>query len=286
MLSYTENDLHGGECMNFLSVFFKGILIGIGNIAPGVSGGALAIIFGLYEGMVDAIGNFFKDIKKNVIFLFPIGLGVGVGIISFSGILKYLMTNFLVPTSFTFAGLITGTLPILFRKANKKGFKKTDIIPMFITFFIALILVFLDNGFADSSMPTEITLTPVNLGLLVLYGFILAGSIVIPGISGSVILMLLGVYGIILEAISTLNLLVCIPVGVGVGIGVLVFSKLMTILMKKYYTITFYAILGFVIGSIPEFFPGLPMNMTGILSVVLFICGLTLSYTVSRLEKE
>lgn len=269
--------------MDFFVKFLKGILIGVGNIAPGVSGGALAMIMGLYEDMVGAIGNFLKDIKKNLLFLLPIGLGAGFGVVAFSGVISYFLQNYLTPTAYLFAGLITGTLPVLFRKANKKSFKIGYLIPMLITFAFAIYLVFVGPNFTVENMPTTMEINPFNMGMLVVYGFILAGSIVIPGISGSVILSLLGVYGVILEAIKTLNIVIGIPLAIGLGLGILIFSKLMSFLLKHFYGWTYFAVIGFVIGTIPEF---INIKMLGVMSVLFFLIGMTSSYLISRLEKH
>lgn len=272
--------------MEFFVKFLKGILVGVGNIAPGVSGGALALIMGIYEDMVDAVGNFLKDIKKNFLFLLPIGMGAALGIVVFSGIIDYFLESNPTPTAYLFAGLITGTVPVLFRQANKKGFKVGYLVPMLITFACALYLVFAGTGFTVTELPTKMAITPENMLMLVVYGFILAGSIVIPGISGSVLLMLLGVYRIILTAIKTLDIIIIAPTAIGLGLGVLLFAKLMGFLLKRYHGITYYAVIGFVIGSIPEFLPAVAINKSGIFSIVLFIIGMLSSYLISRLEKN
>lgn len=272
--------------MNFFSGFFKGLIIGIGNIAPGVSGGALAMILGIYEKLVYTVGNFFKDIKKNIIFLFPIGVGAGVGIVGFSWILKYLLEHHPMPTTFTFAGLIIGTLPVLFKRANKKGFKKVYFIPFIITLAIAISFVLLETGFEKVDMTAELEMNIINILKLALCGFLIAGSIVIPGVSGSVLMMLIGVYDALLEAISTINIVVLFPMAVGLGIGVLAFSKLMEYLLDKHYSITYYAVLGFVIGAIPEVITGFSFNLLGALSILCFAVGLVVSYRFSMLEKD
>lgn len=289
--------VRGGDDMNFLKRVIIGSFIGLGSVAPGVSGGALAMIFGIYGDLVDAVGNFFKNIKKNLLFLIPIGIGVGLSIVIFSGIIKGLFSTYPIQTSFTFAGLITGTLPILFRQANKKGFKKVYIIPFLITLSLAILLVVYDSGFDPANMPTDIALNFRNFMLLIFYGFVLAGSLVIPGISGSVLLALLGAYGIILETASSLKYFykdmdivfhsigILIPLGIGMGLGVLLFSKMMDYLLHKHYTLTYYAIIGFVVGSIPEFLPQFSINSVGAISIMLFFLGMALSYGISRFEK-
>ncbi|NLP43124.1 MAG: DUF368 domain-containing protein [Peptococcaceae bacterium] len=268
--------------MNYFGNFFKGIIIGIGNIAPGVSGGALAMILGLYEDMVSAVGNFFKNMKRNLIFLFPIGLGAAIGIVGFSNILSYLLEKLPMPTTYTFAGLIVGTLPLLVKRANRRGFKVTYLIPFVLTLITGLTLAFLETGFGDIQAGA---LHSVNLFQLVFGGFVLAGSIVIPGISGSVLLMLLGFYESFLRAVASLDLVILFPMGIGLAVGVLVFAKFMDYLLREYYGITYYAVLGFVIGAIPEIITGYSFDWLGLVSVFCFFGGLAISYALSRLER-
>ncbi len=278
--------------MDFIKNVLKGILIGIGAIAPGVSGGAIAMILGLYEKIVGIISNifrdFFRNLKQNIIFLLPVGIGVGVGVILFSNVLKYLNSNYEVQTHYAFAGLIVGTLPVLFRRANKKGFKPLYIIPLLLACAAAVSFVYVESSFggAASVAGSGIILNFVNIAKLALIGFIIAGSLVIPGISGSVLMILLGVYTMLLEAVSTIDIPVLIPICLGLGAGVLVFSKVMDILLKKIYSITYYAVIGFLIGSIPEVLSVFPKGFEGAIGVVLFVAGAVGSYFFSKLEKE
>ena len=268
--------------MNYLGNFVKGIIIGIGNIAPGVSGGALAMILGLYEDLVFAVGNFFKNMKRNLIFLIPIGLGAAIGIVGFSNVLSYLLEKVPMPTTYTFAGLIVGTLPLLVKRANSRGFKVAYLIPFVLTLAIGVYLAILETGFENIQAGT---LHSVNLIQLVFGGFVLAGSIVIPGISGSVLLMLLGFYENFLKAVATLDLTILFPMGIGLAVGVLFFAKLMDFLLREYYGITYYAVLGFVIGAIPEIISGYSFDWLGLVSVFCFFVGLAVSYALSRLER-
>lgn len=270
--------------MGYLSLFLKGIAIGVGNIAPGVSGGALAMIFGIYEKLVDSVGNFFRDMKKNTLFLIPVGLGAAIGIIGFSKILTILLDTVPMQTTYTFAGLIVGTLPLLFKRANKKGFKKSYIIPFLITLLIALSFVFMEAGFFSNIQSGG--KDSVGLFTLIIGGFVLAGSLVIPGVSGSVLLMLIGFYADFLEAVSTLDLAILFPMGIGLGAGVLFFSKLMDYLLKEHYGVTYYAVLGFVIGAIPEVITGYSLDLVGLISVLFFFAGLAVSLSLSKLEKK
>ncbi len=281
--------------------FFKAILIGIGGIIPGLSGAVIAMIFGLYEDMVNAVGDFFKDIKKNTVFLTPLLFGIAIGFILFSNVQKILLDKYPFETMLIIIGLIIGTVPILFKKANINRVTKSYIFIFLITLLIGLFISFI--GEPEFDVENKIlTLNFSTILNLFLIGFIMAGSHIIPGISGTVILILLGSYGIMLNAIANLknlflidsyinnidyliyNVIVIIPIGIGLIIGSILFSKLMNYLLKKYYTETYCAIIGFVVGSIPSIIPPLNYNSQPILGVVFFFISIIVSYKVSLLE--
>ena len=278
------------------SNFTKGIIIGIGAILPGISGGSLAVIFGVYEKLIHSVSSFFKDPKKNLVFLAVIGFGACIGIVLFSNIQKFLFTYYEIPTMLSLCGLFLGTIPGLFRHANKNGFSALCLVPFLIAFMISV--------FFSLSGSSSIEIESVNFYLnfksfmyIFIIGFIMAGSLVIPGISGTVLLMLIGAYGFFLNIVADIkyiflfpfvsksmhseivnNILILIPLCAGLGAGVFFFSKLMDFLFKKSYSLTYYAVLGFMLGSVPELIPGysgsLSVYITGI---ILFLAGLAVS---------
>jgi putative membrane protein len=262
--------------MNFITNFLKGVLIGVGNIAPGVSGGALAIVLGLYEDLIQSVNTFFQDIKKNFLFLLPIGMGAAAGVVGFSNVLHYLFDRHPLPTMFALAGLIVGMLPVFWNKANARGFKSYYLIVLLMALALSLYFSIVETGYNGSSPVEQLSITA-----LLWCGFLVAGSIVIPGISGSVLLIHLGVYGAVLKAIATIDIPNLIPLALGLGVGVLVFSKLMGYLLKRYYSITYYAILGFIIGTIPELLKGISRDHSLVTGTICFIAGLLVSLFIS-----
>lgn len=278
--------------MNYFINFLKGAAVGIANIIPGVSGGTLAVITGIYNKLIDIIGNFLSHLKswtklkEDFKFLIPIGLGAVIGIVLFSKVLKWLLATFNMPTMFCFMGLIIGSLPLLFNQAKEKGFKIKYLIPFAITLILMIILNIIGANVTEGSGIETFDKTPINMILLVFYGFIAAGTMVIPGISGSMVMMIMGIYTAILTAVSTLDFIILLPFAFGVLIGVIVVSKLMDILLEKFYSYTYFAILGFIIGSIIFIFPGFAFNLTGLVSVIVFIIGFVVSYFVSKLVKN
>ncbi len=237
-----------------LITFIKGFILGVANVIPGVSGGTLAVTLGLYETLLNSIGNFFKDIKTNFKLLLPIILGVIVALITTSKLVKYALLHFRAQTIFLFVGLIVGGVSLLVNKTKGKSNWK-NITIFLITFIIVIGLNFLKVGDINTSFEN---MGVIDYLLLVLIGFIASASMVIPGISGSFILMLLGYYEKIIDTVSNLtnfnqlgsNLLILVPFGIGVLIGIIFMAKLISKLLKKYETPTYFAIMGFVVSSV------------------------------------
>lgn len=248
----------------FLNVV-KGIFIGAGAIVPGVSSGVLCVIFGIYEKLLDAVLNFFKDIKQNIKFLFPIVLGVGIGVLLFSNMLNYLLYEFPIQTKSIFIGLIIGTIPSLIREVNEKEtFKPQNVMYLLIALAIGVITVVLENR-----MHIITNIDNMSIMYLVMCGAIMSVGIVVPGVSSTIILMLLGVYSVYLQSVANLYLPVLIPLGIGLILGSIIVIKLTKKLLETYYSQTFYSIIGFTIGSI---FVLLPQGMTVIEQVLCVLC--------------
>ena len=266
--------------------FFKGIIIGIANVIPGVSGGTMAVSMGIYEKLVDVIGNFFHDFKKNfvknMIFLIPLGLGAAFAIIAFSKLILFLLEDYAMQTQFAFIGLILGSMPFILKKSTEKGFKKSYIIPGIITFAIGVTLAVLQLMGVTGNPVESFDINFVNIIILFVYGFISAASMIVPGISGSFILLLLGAYTAIMTAISTLNILVLIPFALGVALGIIACSKLIDYLLHKFYGYTYFAIIGFVIGSVPAIYPGFSFDLAGLTSIIIMVLGFVASYFITK----
>ena len=234
--------------MNFISNSIKGVLIGAGAIMPGISSGVLCVIFGIYEKLLDSILNFFNDIKENFKFLFPLVFGGLIGVFLFSNLLNYVFNSFPLQTKSIFIGLIIGCIPSLIKdikiKCNNK-FKLSYLLIFIFALSIGILSVILEN-YSHISYNYE----DFSFFYLLICGILMSAGVVIPGISNTVILMLLGVYPIYLSSVSTLFFPVLIPLGIGLLIGGLFFMKLTKYLLSKHYIPTFFAIIGFTVGSI------------------------------------
>ena len=253
----------------------KGIALGAGAILPGISSGVLCVIFGIYEKIIDSFLNFFSDIKKNLKFLFPLIVGGGIGVIIFSNIIKYLLYSFPIQTKSIFIGLILGSIPELTKEINKKvKFKKKYIGYTIISLLIGIMMVVIENKLSSNIITIE-----YNFIYLIIAGFLMSIGIVVPGVSSTIILMLLGIYNTYISALSGIDFKILIPLGIGIFIGSIVFMKIIEKLLDKHYGPTFYGIIGFSIGSIFVLFPNIT-SVTGIIVSILciifgiYLCGI------------
>ena len=270
--------------MKFLLAYCKGILIGCGAILPGISSGVLCVIFGIYEKLINSILNLFKDFKNNFLFLLPIGFGGVTGIFLFGKILNFLFAKYPMPTSFCFMGLICGSIPILFKRANQNyGFRLHYLIFLISAFFIGLLSIKLEN-----ILPSliQIDLSTIPFLYFVLAGFLMSIGIVVPGVSSTVILMCMGVYSYYLNAVANIDFSILLPMGIGVLLGSLIFLKLIQFLLNRYYHQTFYTIIGFVLGSIFVLYPGINLQIEGILSLILFGISFWVGLKFEKLENS
>lgn len=270
-----------------LILMVKGFILGIANIIPGVSGGTLAITLGIYEQLIGTISHLFHNIKKNLGFIIPIGIGAVLSVLVLSKLINYSLEQFPIPTTLFFIGLIVGGVPFIYKKVEKEKKRGGHIVAFLCTFFFILLLGFVKNGNGTVSLEN---LTVGSTFLLFLVGVIAAATMVIPGISGSFVLMLLGFYKPILNTISNLtdfqllghNMMILIPFGIGIVIGIILIAKLIEYLLKRHETITYYAILGFILSSVVTLVGGLygtfftiPQMLVGIL---LFAVGSFVGY--------
>ena len=197
--------------MQFIINVLKGIVIGAGAILPGISSGVFCVIFGIYEDLVSRVLHFFKNFKENVLFFLPLVIGAGISIVSISKILLYFLENYTIPTSYCFIGLILGCIPAVFKHANsipdsKKINSFFKYLSLIFTFCLSMYLLALEYGNSGFSDATS------NFSTLELLfsGFLMSAGVVIPGISNTVILMILGTYSTYLGALSSLNLIILV----------------------------------------------------------------------------
>lgn len=240
---------------NKIILMLKGAVFGVANVIPGVSGGTIALTMGVYEDFISSISNFFNKPKKSLKFLLPFGIGAALSILLMSKLISFCLDKFPFPTTLFFVGLILGGVPMLTKKVRKKKVKTTNIVLAALTFSIVMIMFFMKSGNNFVNLESPNLLMYLILGIV---GMIAAATMIIPGVSGSFVLMLLGFYEPIVNTVGDLttfsnlvhNLLILVPFGLGVVLGMILIAKLIEYLFKKYEISTYYAILGFVIASI------------------------------------
>jgi putative membrane protein len=267
--------------MKFFINFFKGLLIGVATLVPGVSGGTMAVILGVYDDLIHAISSFFEDWKKHIILVVELGLGGLTGLVLFSKLLETAIKKYPFVMGFFFIGVIFGGIPVLYKKSTSGGKRNLKDIIFFVIGFVVVLLL--------SSEPAATTTLATSQGImsiifLFIAGIVLAVALILPGISGSFMLYVLGLYSVTLSAINTRNIPFLIPLGIGVVIGTLGTAKTIEKLMEKYPGKTYMLILGFVLGSLLPVFPGIPQGLSIISSVVALVLGFILINWLSKKE--
>jgi putative membrane protein len=274
----------------FIRNFLNGLAFGITETIPGVSGGTIAIVLGFYFELIEAINHFTEDIRKYLKFAIPLILGLVTGLLLFSSLIHYLLTNFSFPTMLFFIGLIMGIIPIIFSKVKEPGInlKLSEIILIIIPFLVLLLISQLKEA---SVVDPEEVINNIDFPFMIFIffaGIVAAMALVIPGVSGSFVLLLLGIYPVIIYSISSIRLLltdvsntalllnickVLIPLVIGIVIGGLSMVKLIEKLLKNYHKVVYSIILGLLLGSVCVLFRE-PMVYKSGISVVIVIIGI------------
>ena len=252
--------------MTFIMDMIKGIMIGIANIIPGVSGGTMAVSLGIYDKLIGSVSSLLENRKKSLLTLLPIILGCGIGIVGFTYAIEYLLSEHTFVTCMAFVGLILGGVPVLVGTLRREMRHRRRSIGLggglvfILLFAVAVFLPMLSTG---EEVLKAFSPTPMTLISLFLVGVIASATMVVPGVSGSLVMMILGYYyGIIntiknfLEALKALDMaglvhgtLLLAPFGIGVLLGIFLIAKLITFLFKRYAVQTYCAILGLIAAS-------------------------------------
>jgi|SRR5690625_16077 len=263
---------------------YRGILIGASDVIPGVSGGTVAVLLGIYDRLIEAInGLFSRRWQEQLTFLIPLGIGVGLAIFSVARLMKWLFNYYPEPTYFFFLGLIIGIIPQLFVEANVRvTFKATQYV-LLVSGAIAVSMMVFFMDMEPGAIITERSWTIYFL--LLLSGILASAAMILPGISGSVVFLMLGVYPTIIEIIYTFDIKAIIVVGAGIATGIVSMSKLIHFFFKHYRINTYAVIIGAVIGSIVVIFPGWPKEQSLILwCLIAGASGLLGAYILGKVE--
>lgn len=275
------------KVVEYLKYFLCGLIFGTANVIPGVSGGTMLVVFGIFDRLTDAISGV-KRIFKNFPFLLTFGLGAGAGILVSAKVISQMFVSFGVQTNMFFIGLILGGIPLIYRlgTAEKKP-KPLCIVPFVIAmaFVIALAVLEKLNIFSLTAETVE--------GFDLVFSLKMVGSaalaavtMIIPGISGSFVMMLLGVYETIIGALSTFNFYVIIPFAIGAVVGIVVGAKLISMLIAKNRLMVYSALMGLVIGSVYAILPdGFGFNLQTGYGFVFLLLGVIASVLIEKLGK-
>mgnify|MGYP001851353693 CR=1 FL=1 len=243
-----------------LKKLLQGMVVGIANIIPGVSGGTMMVAMGLYDKLIHAITHLKSEFRESLKLLVPIFLGAAIAIVALSRLFEFLLTNYPIPTNFAFCGLIAGSLPFIFKKVKGHAVSVGKGV-CFVIFFAVVILMAVMGE--TSGNAADVSFGFINVAKLLVVGVIAAATMVIPGVSGSMMLMLLGYYDTILKTINKFMdaliafdiqdiLVQCgilIPFGIGVILGIFLIAKLIEFIFSKAEIHAYYAIIGLILAS-------------------------------------
>lgn len=268
--------------MAFLLNFLKGIVAGIGGVAPGLSGSVLMVIMGVYEKTVHAIGTLFQNFKNNIRYLLPLVLGMGCGVLIFSRAVDFLLHHFEFETRYAFVGLVIGTIPLFYRQVRKEGFQNRYYLVIVAAAVVGFCVFNLNRNFFPP-------IRQPNFWQSVLMGVSVAGSSIVPGVDSAVILSALGFYELYVSSLANLNFPVLLPAALGLVVGAVVISAGMNWLLKRFHTMTFSVLFGLFLSIIPNMLNEscrIETVMQGVCAIVLGVVGCLISFYLGDIREN
>lgn len=271
----TVNDIP--KIRTILKNFLCGMVIGSSMLVPGVSGGTSAIMLGIYDRLLSAVSNIFREFRKNILFLLEVAVGGIVGVLLFSELILWLVEKWRLPMMYFFIGAIVGSIPMLLKKSK---------ITLKTSYNIIYALIGAGLVFAVGLLPkSRLTVVPNDFKgalLLILCGVIIAVALVLPGISTSHILLVLGMYEAVWGSFKNMNIYYIFLLGTGVIIGTLLTAKIIDKAMKRFPCQTFMAIVGFALVSVFDIFPGVPTGSDIVFCILMSAVGFTAVFLASE----
>ena len=287
---------------DLINQLLRGVVIGVANIIPGVSGGTMMVSMGIYDTLIHCITHLFKEFKKSILTLLPYAIGMLVGILALASVISWGLEYYPLPTNTLFIGLILGGLSPLLKKIDKKKINAAAIIA-----FVLLFALIIWMGFQNKDSIQNADTIDMNVGqmlLMVVMGVIASGTMIIPGVSGSLVLMLLGYYKAVTGALKPVAsglvhfdfaalgqpLLMLIPFVIGIVLGIFGVAKAIEWLTSKYPTATYCGVLGLVVASPISLL--IQTDMSGasfvivLISVATFLVGFVSAFLLARGSKE
>lgn len=274
-----QKALSPNKMIDWVVRLIKGMLIGIGAILPGMSGGVLAVVFGIYEPLVRFLANIRHKFLQNVLYFIPIGIGGVLGVVAFSAVVEFAFDRYPAQFIWLFVGFIVGTFPSLIKTAGKKGRKPWHWLVLVV--FAAGTLAFMRWGESLSA-----TISNFSIFTWLLSGMIMGLGLIVPGMSPSNFLIYLGLYQPMASGIRQLDLAVIIPLALGVIICVAIFAKLINWLFNKAYAFMYHFILGVVVGSTIAIIPSGVSGWTILVCAILFVVGAIASFALAKVDEK
>ena len=277
--------------ISWIARMLKGMIIALGFILPGVSGGVLAAILGIYERMIRFLAHIKENFVENVLDFTPVAIGMVLGIAAFSYPVNLLLDNYKVIVLWGFAGAIIGTIPSLIKESVKESDRdRADTITFWLSFILSGVFLYSLNGMVGT--------LPANFLSFVLAGALIALGILIPGLSPSNLLLILGLYTPMLTGFKHLDLFgTFLPIGIGGALALILFSKAMDYILKHYHSRVYHFIIGIVLSStllivLPQSGNSESISYAGVsiftlvLAAFFFGLGIWLGIWMSQLEEK
>ena len=282
--------------MNLFKDILRGVVIGIANAIPGVSGGTMMVSMGIYDKLIYSVTHLFKQPFKSIKTLLPYFIGMAIGIVGLAFAIVAMFEHIPFQTCMLFIGLILGGVPILTGHLKGVRFNLSHAV-VFLIFFGSIILL---QIFGGQGSDVALTVTPISLFKLVLVGIVAAATMVIPGVSGSMMLMTMGYYypviGSVKDFITALVAfdapkiihicMILIPFGIGVVVGIFAVAKLIEMLMDKYEALTYCGIMGLVVASPVVILMSAPLAGMSVVTVltgaVTFVVGVVIALCLGK----
>lgn len=262
--------------------FLKGIIVGLGGVAPGLSGSVLLIIFGLYQKTLDALGSLLTSFRKNVRFLMPLVAGMFLGVLLFSKLIDFFLNTYEMPTRFCFLGLILGTLPMVWKEVRKEGFSRKY-------YAVILLAAAMGTWFFTVNPNAFPQVTEPNLLQKLLLGVAVAATAIIPGVDPAVFLSTLGFYEMYVSALANLDMAILLPMVGGLAVGAVAISFAMSLLFKRLYTASFSVIFGIFLSMIPNMLTDncvLGWDAASAVSIAVLILGFLVSWYLGDIQNH
>lgn len=244
---------------------------------PGISGGSMAMLLGIYDKLISAVNTFWKK-KDSLLFLSLFASGGGLGMILFSKAMLYLLNQYPAPLKYFFLGAVAGGIPVIYREAQIKKLS----IDVFLYPLVGILSVILLSQLPDGMFSPQNIKGPAGILIQILAGILTAAALVLPGISVSQTLLMMGIYEGIIENIGTLQFIPLIPLGIGLILGIFLTADLMERLMKAHPMGTYLVILGFLLGSLSELYPGIPHGGELAVSIAMAAAGFLALYGMQK----